>query len=325
MRAIQVREFGGPEVLRYEEVPGPTPGPGEVLLRIKAVGINFADYLMRIGAYPNAGALPLIPGLESAGTVEALGEGVTHVTVGQRVLSWGRRSYAEFANAPGWAVQAAPDGLSFEELATIPVAYGTAWHALVVRAQVQAGERVLIHAAGSGVGSAALLLAKALGAWVVVTAGQDWKLERARAMGADATINYSTAADVAAEVQRVTEGQGVNVVLEGVGKATFPASVKSLADEGRLVIYGAPSGPRVELDARPTIFRNLTLYGMSVTTSPRFADTVDAFSRIALPWFEDGRLKPVVDSVYPLAEVGDAMQRMIDRALFGKIILRVAD
>jgi NADPH:quinone reductase-like Zn-dependent oxidoreductase len=179
-----------------------------------------------------------------------------------------------------------------------------------------------VHAAGSGVGSAALQLARALGAWVVVTAGQDWKLERARELGADATINYSTQ-DIAEEVQRATDGQGVQVVLEGVGKATFPASVKSLADEGRLVIYGAPSGPRVELDTRPAIFRNLTLYGMSVTTSRLFADSVDAFSRIALSWFEDGRLKPVVDRVFPLAEAGAAIQHMVDRAQFGKIILRV--
>ena len=322
MKAIRIHEHGGPEMLRYEDAPDAQPGPGEVLLRIKAVGLNFADYLMRLGAYPNAGPLPLIPGLESAGVVEALGEGVDDLQVGQRVLSWGRRSYAELGIAPAWAVRPAPEGLSFEELAAIPVAYGTSWHALVRCAQVQAGERVLVHAAGSGVGSAALQLAKALGAWVVVTAGQDWKLERARELGADAIINYSTQ-DVAEEVQRATDGQGVQVVLEGVGKATFPASVKSLADEGRLVIYGAPSGPRVELDTRPAIFRNLTLYGMSVTTSRHFADSVDAFSRIALAWFEERRLKSVVDRVFPLAEAGAAMQHMVDRAQFGKVILRV--
>jgi NADPH2:quinone reductase len=320
VKAIQVHEFGGPEMLRYEDAPEPRPGPGEVLLRVKAIGINFADYLMRLGAYPNAGPPPIIPGLESAGVVEALGEGVTDLEPGQRVLSWGKRSYAELAVAPAWAVRPAPESLSFEELAAIPVAYGTAWHALVLLAQLQAGERVLVHAAGSGVGSAALQLAKALGAWVIVTAGQDWKLERARELGADATINYSEQ-DVAEEVQHATGGEGVQVVLEGVGRSTFPASVKSLADYGRMVIYGAPSGPRVELDTRPAIFRNLTLYGMSVTTSRYFADSVDAFSRIALPWFEDGRLKPVVDRVYPLAQVADAMQRMIDRALFGKLIL----
>jgi NADPH2:quinone reductase len=320
VKAIQVHEFGGPEVLRYEDAPEPQPGPGEVLLRVEAIGINFADYLMRLGAYPNAGPPPVIPGLESAGVVEALGEGVTDLEPGQRVLSWGKRSYAELAVAPAWAMRPAPPNLSFEELAAIPVAYGTAWHALVPLAQLQAGERVLVHAAGSGVGSAALQLAKALGAWVIVTAGQDWKLERARELGADATINYSEQ-DVAEEVQRATGGEGVEVVLEGVGRSTFPASVKSLVDYGRMVIYGAPSGPRVELDTRPAIFRNLTFYGMSVTTSRYFADSVDAFSRIALPWFEDGRLKPVVDRVYPLSQAADAMQRMTDRAQFGKLIL----
>src|SRR5439155_848927 len=143
-----------------------------------------------------------------------------------------------------------------------------------------------------------------------------------RELGADATINYSSH-DVAEEVLRATDDRGVQVVLEGVGKATFSASVKCMAREGRMVIYGAPSGPRVELDTRPAIFRNLTFYGMSVTTSRHFADSVDAFSRIALPWFEDGRLKPVVDRVYQLAEAATAMQHMIDRAQFGKVILRI--
>src|SRR5919202_1432320 len=149
MKTVRVHEHGGPEVLRYEDAPDPRPGPGEVLVRVKAVGLNFADYLMRLGAYPNAGPLPLIPGLESAGVVEALGEGVTDLQPGQRVLSWGRRSYAELSTAR---------------------------------------------------------------AWVVITAGQDWKLDRARTLGADATINY-TDQDVAEEVQRLTDGAGVHVVL----------------------------------------------------------------------------------------------------------------
>ncbi|MBI4492863.1 MAG: NAD(P)H-quinone oxidoreductase [Chloroflexi bacterium] len=321
MKAIRIHQFGGPEALCYEEAPEPQPGEGEVLIRVKAVGVNFADLLMRMGAYPSRD-LPLVPGLEAAGVVETLGPGVSGLQPGQRVMAWTRRSYAELVAAPAWGVRPAPANLSFEQAAAIPLAFGTSWHALVTLARVQPGERVLVHAAGSGVGSAAIQLARQLGAWVVATAGQDWKLERARQLGADATINYSTQ-DVAAEVRRLTEGEGVHVALEGVGKATFPASVRSLGMEGRLVIYGSPSGARVELDTREAIFRNLTLYGMAVTTSPRFPESVEAFARQALPWFEQGLLAPVVDRVYPLADAAQAHQRVLERAQFGKLVLAV--
>lgn len=321
MKAVRVHEKGGPGVLTFEDAPEPRPGPDEVLVRVRAVGVNFADHLMRIGAYP-ADEPPFIPGLEAAGTVEAHGAHVTGLSSGQPVIAWARRTYAQLAIAPGWAVRPAPENLSFEEAAAIPVAYGTAWHALVSLAKLRPGERVLVHAVGSGVGSAALLLAKRLGAWVVATAGQDWKLDRAREMGADATVNYTTG-DVAAEIAGLTEGEGVHVALEGVGKATFPGSVKAVAPQGRLVIYGAPSGPRVELDTRLAINGDLTFYGMSITTSPDFPNSVETFAREGLPWFASGDLTPVLDSVFPLEEAAAAHQRMMDRAQFGKIVLRV--
>jgi NADPH2:quinone reductase len=319
VKAIRVHEKGDPEVMKYEDAPDPNPGPGEVLIRVRAAGVNFADHLMRIGAYP-AGDPPIIPGLEAAGTIEALGPDVDgRLPIGTQVIAWTHHSYAELAVAPTWAVRPMPDGLSFEQAAAIPVVFGTAWHALVAKAALQPGERVLVHAVGSGVGSAALQVAKQLGAWVVVTAGQDWKLDRGRELGADATINYTTA-NVAEEVKRLTDGRGVDVVLEGVGKATFSASVSSLADYGRLVIYGSPSGPRVELDTRPAITRNLTLYGMSVTTSALFRDTVGSFEEQALPMFAAGRLKPVIDHVYPLAEAAAAHHRVMNRDQFGKLV-----
>lgn len=321
MKALVFDEPGGPDVFRLAEVPDPSPGDGQVLIDVKALGVNFADHLMRIGAYPIQPA-PFIAGLEAAGTVVACGPGVTGLDPGQRVIAWGRRTYAERMLAPRWAVSPSPRGLSFEEAAAIPVAFGTAWHALVVLAGVQPGERVLIHAAGSGVGSAALQVAKQLGAWVVATAGQDWKLDRARALGADAAVNYTTQ-DVAEEVKKLTDGAGVNVVLEGVGRATFPKSVRALGEAGRMVIYGSPSGARVELDTREAIARNLTFYGMSIVTGPLFESTVASFQKEAIPWFEEGRLKPVIDRVYPLAQAGEAHQRMMDRALFGKLVLTV--
>lgn len=319
MRAMVVTEPGGPEVMQLQDVRDPTPGPEDVLIRVQAVGVNFADHLMRIGAYLRQEP-PVIPGLEAAGVVEALGARVTGFTVGQPVLALGKRTYAELMVAPAWAVIPAPAQVDIAAAAAIPVAFTTAWHALVTCADLQPGERVLVHAAGSGVGSAAIQVARELGGRVIATAGQDWKLDRARELGAEATINYSTQ-DVAAVVQALTDSQGVEVVLEGVGKATFAASLKSLSDGGRMVVYGAPSGPRVELDTRPTIFRNLTIYGMAVTTSPKFAQTVADFSQRALAWFDEGRLRPVVDRRFPLVSAGEAHQRMMDREQFGKLIL----
>ena len=320
MRAIQVQETGGPEVLRIENVADPRPGEGEVLIRVHAAGVNFADYLARIGAYPPAGRPPLIPGLEAAGVVEAVGPGVTGVEIGQRVMAWARGTYAELAVAPAWAVYPAPETISLEEAAAIPIVFGTAWHALVSVASLQRDEWVLVHAAGGGVGSAAVQVARQLGARVIATAGQDWKLERARELGADAVAGYE---DFAETARQATDGRGVDVVLEGVGKATFAASVRSMAPGGRMVIYGAPSGPRVELDTREAITRNLTLYGISVISSPLFPATAESFAREALAWFDEGRLRPVVDRVYPLEEAAEAHRRLMDRDHFGKLVLRV--
>jgi NADPH:quinone reductase-like Zn-dependent oxidoreductase len=319
VKAIVVNEPGGPEVLQYQDVPDPAIGPGDVLIRVQSVGVNFADHLMRIGAYLRSDP-PVIPGLEAAGMVEAVGAEVQGLTVGQPVLALARYTYAERVVAPAWAVLPAPTGIGVEEAGAIPVAFTTAWHALVTCARLQAGESVLVHAAGSGVGSAAIQVARELGGSVIATAGQGWKLERARELGAAGTINYDTQ-DVAAEIMEITGGQGVDVVLEGVGKTTFPASLKSLRASGRMVVYGAPSGPRVELDTRLAIFRNLTIYGMAVTTSPRFPETVADFVRNALPWFAEGRLRPVVDRSYALTNAGEAHQRMMDRAQFGKLVL----
>lgn len=321
MKAIVVDEPGGPDVLRLQEVPDPVPGPGEVRIQVHAVGVNFADHLMRIGAYPRSEP-PVIPGLEASGVIDAVGPDVAHLAPGQAVMVLGRHTYAERAVVPAWAAMPIPDGIGMMEAAAIPVAFTTAWHALVRCAGLQAGERVLVHAVGSGVGSAAIQVARALGAQVIATAGQDWKLAHARELGAVATINYAEQ-DVAAAVAETTRGAGVQVVLEGVGRATFAASLKSLTDGGRMVIYGSPSGPRVELDTRIAIFRNLTIYGMAVTTSPHFPDTVADFTSRALGWFAEGRLRPIVDSTYPLARASEAHQRMMDRAQFGKLVLIV--
>ncbi len=225
MRAMVVTEPGGPEVLQMQDVPDPVPGPDDVLIRVQAVGVNFADHLMRIGAYLRQEP-PVIPGLEAAGVVEAVGTEVRGLSVGQRVLALGKRTYADLMVAPAWAVMPAPAGIGIEEAAAIPVAFTTAWHALVTCADLRPGERVLVHAAGSGVGSAAIQVAKELGGRVIATAGQDWKLERARELGAEATINYSTQ-DVAAGIQALTDshrGEGGSGWKASAGRRSPGAS-----------------------------------------------------------------------------------------------------
>jgi NADPH:quinone reductase len=321
MKAIVVHEFGEPEVLRYEDAPDPKIGAGEVLVRVRAVGVNFADHLMRRGTYRGQEP-PLIPGLELAGEVVMVGPGVSGLSVGQRVFGWARDTYAELAAVPATKLLPIPEHLSFEQAAAVPTVFGTAWACLSCLAKLQPGERVLVHAAGSGVGTAAIQVAKALGAWVVTTAGDDWKLDRARELGADETINYKTAGQaLAAEVARLTNGDGVQIVLEGVGRATFAASMQVLSPMGRMVIYGSPSGARVELDTRLAIFKNLTIYGLAITTEPRTQETIDDFRTGALPLFEQQRLSPVIHQVLPFSQAAEAHRILLERGQFGKLVL----
>ena len=192
--------------------------------------------------------------------------------------------------------------------------------ALAELARIQPGERALVHAVGSGVGMAALQIARTLGAWVAVTAGSDWKLERAVAMGADVGLNYSND-DFADALLSATEGKGVDVALEGVGRATFPSTIKCMAPMGRVVIYGSPSGARVELDTRHAIFKNLTLYGMAITTQPRTDQTIKLFKEHGCALLEDGRVKPIIHERFSLQEAGRAHQMLTDRSVFGKLVL----
>jgi NADPH2:quinone reductase len=322
MRAIVVHEFGGPEVMRVEDWPRPSVGAGEVLVRVRAVGVNFADHLQQRGAYRGQQP-PLVPGMELAGEVASIGPAVEGLSLGERVCGWSHGTYAEYAAVRADRLMAVPDFLSDEQAACLPIVFGTAWTALIRLARLQAGERVLVHAAGSGVGSAAIQIAHQRGAWVLATAGAEWKLARARDLGADATIDYAQTDNLTEEIQRQTGGEGVDVVLEGVGRATFSASLAALRDGGRMVVYGSPSGARVELDTRLAIFRNLSIYGFSITGDDRVRQSIVDLRAEALPLLRDGRLRVVIDRVYPLAQATEAHQRLLDRAQFGKLVLRV--
>jgi NADPH:quinone reductase-like Zn-dependent oxidoreductase len=341
MKAIAIRAHGGPEVVNLEELPDPAPKPGEVVVAVKAAAMNHLDIWVRIGWPGLKLAFPHVLGSDVAGVVEAVGPGVSGVKAGDEVvvnpsLGCGRcepclsgrenlcRRYsilgehvsggmAEKLAVPARNVMPKPANLSFEEAAAVPLTFMTAWHALVARAQLRLGETVLVHAAGSGVGVAAVQIAKLLGATVIATAGSDAKLERARALGADHVVNYETQ-DFVQEVRRITEKRGVEVVFEHVGKKTWEKSILAAGIGGRIVTVGATTGYDPLTDLRHVFFRQLSILGSTMGTGGELLEV--------LRYVGEGKLKPVVDKVLPLAEARAGQDLLSNRAQFGKIVLR---
>lgn len=317
-----VEEFGGPEVMVWTEFETPTPAPGEVVVDVRASGINFAETRMRAGTYSGQ-PLPYVAGMECAGVVSAVGAGVTDLAVGQRVFGRARGSHAQQVAVAAEHLFVLPDNLSFVEGAAIPVGWLTAWHALHTVARVSAGERVLIEAIASSVGSAALQIAKAAGCWAGGTASRDDKLSRAKAYGADLLINYKTE-PVSERVLAATDNAGVDVGLMTIGEETAQALMDSMGMDGKIVMYGSTGGRQVCFDLAIGI-RNLQLLSMSISTSPAFMpETMVTFREQAVPMFASGELKPVVDVVLPVADLVRAHAMVDDRSHFGKIILEVA-
>lgn len=340
MKGIRVEEHGGLEALQYVELPDPEPAADEVLIDVHASGINHLDVWVRRGVPGYTFPLPLTPGNDVAGVVLAVGERVAGVSVGDAVVvqpgvSCGRCAaclsgrdhrcsdycilgehrdggWAERLVVPGVNVFPKPANLSFVEAASMPLTFLTAWHMLVDRAEVRPGEVVLIQAAGSGVSSAAIQIAKLWGATVIATAGSEAKLERARALGADGTIDYGQE-DVAKRVRELTDGAGAQVVIDHVGAATWEASTKALAWHGRLVTCGATTGPSVKLNLAHLFFKAQSLLGSTMGSK---AEVLEVFRHAAA-----GRLQPVVDAVLPLSEAREAQRRLEAREVFGKLVL----
>lgn len=340
MKAVIFNQHGGPEVLQYADAPDPTIKANEVLVEVKACALNHLDVWARGGLPGIEIPLPHILGNDIAGVVREVGELATWVHQGDEVMlqpgvSCGhcveclsgrdnlcrdydmlgyRRDggYAQLVAAPGVNVIPKPKNLSWAEAAALPLVTVTAWHMLVTRANVQPGEDVLIHAAGSGVGSLGIQVAKLRGARVIATASSDDKLSKAKELGADEVVNYSNA-DWPKEVKRLTNRRGVDVVFEHTGAATWPGSIASLKPNGRLVTCGATSGFAAQTDLRQIFYRHLTILGSFMGSKSELLE--------AMKFVENGKIRAVVDRELPLAEARHAHELMEDRAQFGKLVL----
>ncbi|HLU99796.1 MAG TPA: NAD(P)H-quinone oxidoreductase [Acidobacteriota bacterium] len=325
MRAIIVTEAGGTEVLQVRNVEKPVPGDREVLIRNYATSLNRADLLQRKGRYPApAGTRSDILGLECAGTVEEVGSQVTQFKPGMRVMALlAGEGYAEWVKAPEETVLPIPDNLSFEEAAAIPETFLTAYDALFHQLDLQMGEKLLIHAAGSGVGVAAIQLAHTAGIFTIGTARSPEKLERAKKLGLEAGILYEE--EFAARIRSLTEGQGVDAVLDFVGCAYWHQNLSSLKIKGRMVVLGLLGGTRVEADLSIILGKRLKVIGSALRSRSlqEKAYLVSEFTAKVLPLIASGRIVPVIDRVFSFEEVQQAHQWMESNRNFGKIVLSI--
>jgi len=338
MKAIRFHEFGGPEVLKYEDVPEPQLRKDQVLIRVKACALNHLDLWVRKGL-PGV-KLPHINGSDISGMTEAVGEYITDLKAGQRVLLapmvWcgncaacadGKQNMCrqftvlgngvdggncELIAVPRANVISIPDSLTYDEAASVPLVFLTAWHMLVGRANLRAGEIVLVLGGGSGVGSAAIQIGKLLGARVIATAGDERKLDQSKELGADYLIDHYKQ-KITEEVKKITAKAGVDVVLEHVGKATWNESVASLKPGGRLVTCGATTGPEAQFDLRVLFAKQLSFLGSYMGTLGELHEV--------LKHIFSGKLKPVVDKTFPLHEAKAAHERLERGEQFGKIVL----
>jgi zinc-binding alcohol dehydrogenase/oxidoreductase len=335
MHAIVLHELGPTENLRLETVGDPRPGPGEIVVRLHAAAINHRDLWIRKGLYAGI-KLPIILGSDGAGEVSALGVGADPSLLGKHViinpgLDWGDDervqsqyfrilglpddgTYAEFVKAPATHVHPKPDAWSWEEAAALPLAGLTAYRAVVTRAQVQAGEHVLITGIGGGVSLAALQISKARGARVVVTSGSDAKLQRAQHVGAIGGVNYKTS-DWSKAAAALTQG-GPDVVIDSVGGDTLAKAIEITKPGGRIVTYGATTGPVPQLEVRRIFWKQISLLGSTMGTPREFAAMLDLYS--------SSSIRPVVDRAFALADAPAAHARMEEAGQFGKIVLKIS-
>ncbi len=320
MKAITFNQLGGPEVLKLDEVPKPELKPGRVLVKNRAIGVNFADILFRQGQYVTMARLPDSPGLEGAGLVEAVGEGVENLKPGDRVAYISVKTYAEYALAPAAQVIPIPDFMSFEEGAAFPIQVLTAYHMLNTIHRTTPDQVVLVHSAAGGVGLAAVQIAKAIGAHVIGTVSSASKAELVKEYGADAVINYVTH-DFAAEAMRITNNRGVDLILDAVGEPTLRMGLRCMAPFGHLIVYGRAGGAPEPLNLFALFEKSLTVSGFvlyTVSSRPRLMrQGIDACFQL----MREGKLRLLIGDTFPLAQAADAHRSMESRQSVGKLLL----
>jgi NADPH2:quinone reductase len=321
MKAIVFTEPGGPEVLKMSDVPKPDVRPGMALIKVHAIGVNFADTRFRQGTYVVKPKLPDTPGMEASGVIEAVGDGVTDLKVGQRVAAFTVKSYAEYCQAPAPMVIPLPDFVSFEDGAAFPIQVMTAYHMLHTADSVRHGKTVLVHSAAGGVGLVAVQLAKLAGARVFGTVGSDAKAQLVKHAGADAVINYSTQ-KFADEVLALTDGRGVDLILDAVGKPTFEEGLRCLGTLGHLILYGRAGGPTDPLNVATLSAKSLKVSGFMVPTITRnFPEKTRESAERCFAFMREGQLKLHIGKTFPLAQAAEAHRYLESRQSTGKILL----
>jgi NADPH2:quinone reductase len=323
MQAIRIHETGGPEVMRLEEVETPTPAQGEVLIKVAAIGVNYADLAQRQGAYLTRTHTPMTVGFEVSGTIAAHGPGVSAPPVGTRVIAFVVGGYAEYAVASPSNIIPIPENLDFTHAAAFAVQGLTAYQTLRESGRLQAGESVLVQAAAGGVGTLAVQLARLMGAGKVIgTASNELKLDLVRRLGADAAINY-TQDDWVEQVRQATGGGGVDVVLEVVGGTIAELCLQCLAPYGRLVVIGSASGQRIQFSGAQLMYKNLSVVGYWLTAWLSRPDRIAAATIELMQYLASGNLQIVVGQTYPLADAAEAHRAIAERRTTGKVVLLV--
>ena len=327
MNYIQIEKHGDPEVLKLHSMPIPKPGPGEVLIKVAAAGVNRPDVMQRKGLYPPPPGATDVPGLEVSGTVVSVGQNVSKPHINSEVCALVTcGGYAEYCLAAASICLPVPEKISLVNAAGIPETFFTVWTNVFKRGQLKAGESLLVHGGSSGIGTTAIQLGKAFGATVYTTAGTSDKCEFCNNLGADAAINYREQ-DFSEEIKRLTEGKGVNVILDMVGGPYFPKNIRLLADEGRLVQIALMQGSKAEVDFRSLLLKRVTLTGS--TLRPRSAEEktkiAQALQKNVWPLLESGIIGPIIHQTFPLKQASEAHRLMESSAHIGKILLRPAD
>jgi NADPH2:quinone reductase len=324
MKAVLCKAFGPAETLVLEEIASPEAKKNEVLLEVHAAGVNFPDTLIIEGKYQFKPPFPFSPGGEAAGVVKSVGEKVTHLKIGDRVMAltgWG--SFAEEVAVPGYNVMPVPASMDFASAAAFGMTYGTSMHALKQRAKLQPGETLLVLGASGGVGLAAVEIGKAMGAKVIAAASSAEKLAVAKAAGADELINYSES-NLKDEVKRLTGGQGADVIYDPVGGDLFDAAIRSIAWNGRLLVVGFASGRIPELPVNLTLLKGAAVVGVfwGAFAQRQPQDNAANFQQL-FAWHAEGKLKPLVSQIFPLAQAAEAINMLGQRKAVGKVVVQV--